>query len=117
MKEFMAEEMAEANKIKADMAKKRGVANSAAHMAASLEDLEDGELPMVKIGDASIAAPFTSKMPSIRSCTDIIRQGRCTLVTTLQMYQVRATATGRERSERNEGLCFCGRGGRATGGK
>lgn len=66
------------------------VAGSAATIAAQLEDLEIDDLPMVKIGDASVAAPFTSKMPSIRSCVDIVRQGRCTLVTSIQMYQILA---------------------------
>jgi len=92
MKEFMGKEMEEANKKKAEMRKNGGVANSAARMAAQFEDMdmEDGGLPTVKIGDASVAAPFTSKMPSIRSCVDIIRQGRCTLVTSVQQYQILA---------------------------
>merc|ERR1740117_1217564 len=37
-----------------------------------------------------MAAPFTSKHPSICSVIDIIRQGRCTLVSTIQMQQVLA---------------------------
>jgi cation-transporting ATPase 13A1 len=85
MKEFMAEEKEAAKKTKAEMAKLGGVEGQAANLTAQLEDLELDEIPMVKLGDASIAAPFTSKMPSIRSCVDIIRQGRCTLVTSLQM--------------------------------
>merc|ERR1719296_556865 len=80
LKEFMTEEMM----------KNHSIEGSAASMAAQLEDLETGDIPMVKIGDASIAAPFTSKMPSIKSCVDIVRQGRCTLVTSIQMYQILA---------------------------
>ena len=89
MKEFWDAEKAEGRVKKAEIAKKNSVEGSAASLAAQLEDLEMEEIPMVKIGDASIAAPFTSKMPSIRSCIDIVRQGRCTLVTSIQMYQVR----------------------------
>ncbi|OQS01155.1 P-type ATPase (P-ATPase) Superfamily [Achlya hypogyna] len=59
-------------------------------MSQYMDDFEDGELPMVKLGDASIASPFTSRAPSIKGCVDIIRQGRCALVTTVQMYQILA---------------------------
>ena len=85
MKEFMAEEKVAAKKRKGEMAKFGGVEGQAANLTAQIEDLELDEIPMVKLGDASIAAPFTSKMPSIKSCVDIIRQGRCTLVTSMQM--------------------------------
>eukprot|EP00559_Dactyliosolen_fragilissimus_P004534 CAMPEP_0184855366 /NCGR_PEP_ID=MMETSP0580-20130426/642_1 /TAXON_ID=1118495 /ORGANISM="Dactyliosolen fragilissimus" /LENGTH=1656 /DNA_ID=CAMNT_0027349867 /DNA_START=15 /DNA_END=4985 /DNA_ORIENTATION=- len=87
MKEIVGEEMARQKKNKAKFGTIEG---QAATMAAQFEDLELEDIPMVKLGDASIAAPFTSKMPSIRSCVDIIRQGRCTLVTSLQMYQILA---------------------------
>jgi len=39
-------------------------------------------------GDASVAAPFTSKTPSVKGCVDLLRQGRCTLLSSLQMQQV-----------------------------
>jgi len=90
LQEFMSSEKAEAQKRKNELANKHSVAGSASTIAAQLENLEMDEIPMVKVGDASVAAPFTSKMPSIRSCVDIVRQGRCTLVTSIQMYQILA---------------------------
>ena len=53
-----------------------------------MEGAEDQETPQVKLGDASMAAPFTSRVPSVRSAVDIVRQGRCTLVSAIQMQQV-----------------------------
>ena len=43
---------------------------------------------MVQLGDASTAAPFTSRTPSIGSVVDIIRQGRCTLLSAVQQMQI-----------------------------
>ena len=83
-KEIIAEE---ARNKKAEAQKTSGVEGSAASLAAQLDEMGTGDLPMVKLGDASIAAPFTSKMPSIRSCVDIVRQGRCTLVSSMQMVR------------------------------
>ncbi|KAE9608629.1 hypothetical protein Lal_00020715 [Lupinus albus] len=57
-------------------------------MMDELNEEGDGRAPLVKLGDASMASPFTAKHASVAPTTDIIRQGRSTLVTTLQMFKI-----------------------------
>ncbi|KAK6454494.1 P-type ATPase [Scheffersomyces xylosifermentans] len=56
----------------------------------ALNEAEDDETPVLKLGDASVAAPFTSKLANVSTVTHIIRQGRCALVSTIQMYKILA---------------------------
>jgi cation-transporting ATPase 13A1 len=50
--------------------------------------MEDRALP--ELGDACIAAPFTYKYQSIGCVKKLIKQGRTTLCTTMQMYKILA---------------------------
>jgi len=80
-----------------------------ASITSQLAQMEDeNDVPKIKLGDASCAAPFTSKLSHVsasefffalldlclliksRQVTHIVRQGRCTLVATIQMYKILA---------------------------
>lgn len=59
-------------------------------MQESLRQIREAqdELENVELGDASIASPFTARTVSIMCCKDVLQQGRCTLVTMLQIYKI-----------------------------
>jgi cation-transporting ATPase 13A1 len=41
-----------------------------------------------RLPTAGVAAPFTSRIPSVRAVVDLIRQGRCTLLSALMQQQI-----------------------------
>lgn len=65
-------------------------ASLADRMTKAMMEEDEDEAPTLKLGDASVAAPFTSKLANVIAIPNIIRQGRCTLVATIQMYKILA---------------------------
>lgn len=76
---------------KAELARQRAAGWADKLTASMMEnELDESEPPTIKLGDASVAAPFTSKLANVVAIPNIIRQGRCTLVATIQMYKILA---------------------------
>ncbi|KAL7498233.1 hypothetical protein ACHAWT_006367 [Skeletonema menzelii] len=69
---------------------KKSKQSRAERIERSLQALAEAEeeLHHVSLGNASVASPFTSRKTSIRCCKDILQQGRCTLVTMIQIYKI-----------------------------
>jgi len=49
---------------------------------------DNGQAPLVRLGDASIASPFTYKGDSIRCSIQVLRCGRATLCSVMMMYKI-----------------------------
>ncbi|KAJ3205031.1 hypothetical protein HDU67_009150 [Dinochytrium kinnereticum] len=81
---------------KSDAKKGEAVKNPATQLNEQVNQISqmlsemEADVPVIKFGDASVAAPFTSKLASVLSVCDIVRQGRSTLVAMVQMYKILA---------------------------
>ncbi|KAK0550438.1 putative cation-transporting ATPase 1 [Tilletia horrida] len=61
-----------------------------ASLTSQMEGLDDDGPPQIKLGDASVAAPFTSKLSLVGQVNQVLRQGRSTLVSMIQMHKILA---------------------------
>lgn len=82
------------NKIEKKIKKesKNNPTNKKDRLNRALEEIKlyESDPTIVKLGDASIASPFTSKRTSIECVLSILRIGRSTLVASIQVYKVLA---------------------------
>jgi len=53
-----------------------------------MQDMDNGGAPLVRLGDASIASPFTYKGDSVKCSIHTLKCGRATLSTVLMMYKI-----------------------------
>eukprot|EP00977_Amphora_coffeiformis_P013872 scaffold3763_cov165-Amphora_coffeaeformis.AAC.23 len=69
---------------------KKSKKSAVSSLEESLKQMQEAqnELDHVELGDASVAAPFTARSSTIKCVKDVIQQGRCTLVTMLQIYKI-----------------------------
>merc|ERR1719160_692789 len=84
MKETMSRMKSELIQAQKDIQRKHGNIFDKDKSIEKMEEDMNSMMPIVRPGDASVAAPFTSRSPSIKNVVDLIRQGRCTLLSALQ---------------------------------
>jgi cation-transporting ATPase 13A1 len=85
-----AQALIDGKQAKVSEAQKKATSLADKFTQSMMEQELDDEPPTIKLGDASVAAPFTSKLANVIAIPNIIRQGRCTLVATIQMYKILA---------------------------
>jgi len=58
--------------------------------AEAVAEIDRMDPTLIQLGDASLASPFTAKSTSVDCVLTVIRQGRTSLVTTIQVYKILA---------------------------